>query len=104
MKYEKLVRDKIPDIIMGDGRVAKTRILDDEEYLAALEQKLQEECAEVLAERGEHRIEELADVMEVVKALAEAQGSDLTAVEQARQNKFDKRGGFAQKIFLIESN
>lgn len=104
MKYEKLVRDKIPNIIISDGRVAKTRILDDEEYLVALEQKLQEECAEVLAERGEHRIEELADVMEVVKALAEAQGSDLAAVERARQNKFDKRGGFAQKIFLIESN
>ncbi len=104
MKYEKLVRDKIPEIIKADGREAKTRILNDEEYLTELEKKLREECAEVLAERGEHRIEELADVMEVVKALAEAQGSSMAAVENAREKKAKRRGGFAQKIFLIESD
>ena len=103
MKHNKLVRDKIPAIIEANGETAVTRVLSDEEYLSELEKKLQEECTEVLAERGEHRIEELADVMEVVKALAEAQGSDLVAVERARKMKAEKRGGFAQKIFLIES-
>lgn len=103
MKHNKLVRDKIPAIIEANGEKAVTRILSDEEYLLELEKKLREECAEVLAERGEHRIEELADVMEVVKALAEAQGSDYAAVEEARKIKAEKRGGFAQKIFLVES-
>jgi predicted house-cleaning noncanonical NTP pyrophosphatase (MazG superfamily) len=103
MKHNKLVRDKIPAIIEANGEKAVTRILDDADYLSELEKKLQEECAEVLAERGDHRIEELADVLEVVKALAEAQGSDMAAIEQARKTKAEKRGGFAQKIFLIET-
>ncbi len=74
MKYNKLVRDRIPEIIAEDGREPKTRILSEDEYMAELERKLREECEETIAARGgdtaEHRLEELGDVLEVMLALA----------------------------------
>ena len=74
MKYNKLVRDRIPEIIAEDGREPATRILDEDEYIAELERKLREECEEVIAagdgDTAEHRLEELGDVLEVMLALA----------------------------------
>ena len=65
--YNKLVRDKIPEIISADnGSICKTRIMDDKEYLKALDAKLQEELCEYL-ESGS--IEELADLEEVIRAV-----------------------------------
>lgn len=71
MQYNKLVRDKIPEIILAQGEKPVTRVLEDAEYLACLEQKLREETAEYL-ESG--KLDELADIMEVVYALCEARG------------------------------
>ena len=50
--YNKLVRDKIPEIIEADGKTCKTKILSDEEYIAALETKLNEEVAEYQADKN----------------------------------------------------
>ena len=95
--YNKLVRDKIPDIIEADGKSCKTRILSDEEYIAALEEKLNEEVAEYQADKN---LEEMADVLEVLQAICKARGYSLEELEALRAKKANERGGFADKIFL----
>ena len=95
--YNKLVRDKIPEIIKGDEKICKTRILSDEEYIAALEAKLNEEVAEYQADKN---LEELADVLEVLQAICIARGYSLEELEALRAKKSNERGGFADKIFL----
>ncbi len=99
MQYNKLVRDRIPEIIRTKGQVAKTRILDEAEYKKELAKKLREEVEECLAELSE---EELADVLEVVQALARVAGSTPERIERLRVQKAEERGGFAERIFLIE--
>ena len=98
MEFNKLVRDRIPAIIEAGGERPVTRILNDEEYLRCLEQKLDEEVAEY-HESGS--LEELADILEVVFALAEADGHSKEELMAAYQAKRDARGGFSKKIFLI---
>ena len=98
--YNKLVRDKIPEIIKGKGEEPLTRILGDDEYKAELEKKLKEECAEVLGASGKDRVEELADVFEILKALAKLENSDIEEVSKIAEDKAEKRGAFEQKIFL----
>lgn len=95
--YNKLVRDKIPEIIEGNGKICKTRILSDEEYIAALEAKLNEEVAEYQADKN---LEEMADVLEVLQAICIARGYSLEELEALRAKKANERGGFADKIFL----
>lgn len=99
MKYDKLVRDKIPEIIAADGKKAVTRILNDEEFKFYLEKKLDEEVAEFHESKS---LEELADILEVVFALNRAYGYSLEAVYAKKLNKFIERGGFTQKILLEE--
>lgn len=95
--YNKLVRDKIPEIIEADGKTCKTRILSDEEYIAALEAKLNEEVAEYQADKN---LEEMADVLEVLQAICIARGYSLEELKEHRAKKASERGGFADKIFL----
>ena len=89
--YNKLVRDKIPQIIEASGKTCETEVLSDERYLEMLDKKLNEELAEYQQEKS---LEELADLLEVLYAVAVARG--------VRAEKKDKRGGFAEKIFLIK--
>lgn len=98
MQYNKLVRDKIPEIIKNQGQVPYTRILDEEEYLLALEQKLDEEVREYHKDKT---IEELADILEVVYALAEGTGASREALLSCYESKHKKRGGFHDRTFLI---
>lgn len=100
MKYNKLVRDKIPDLIVGRGGKPVTRILDADAYRWELRRKLQEEVAEFGAS-GE--VEELADVLEVVYALAAAEGVSQFQLEEKRKRKRRERGGFDRRILLIET-
>lgn len=97
--YNKLVRDKIPDIIRADGKRLKSRVLSDEEHLEALLKKLEEECQELIEARN---VEEMADVHEVLNALAETLDITKEELEKVRAGKVAKRGGFQQKIFLEE--
>lgn len=99
-KYNKLVRDKIPEIIQLNGETPITRILDDTEYKLELEKKLKEECNEVLCASGTERLEELADVYEILIALAKLENSDIKNVEKIALEKSVKRGAFNKKIFL----
>ena len=96
-KYNKLVRDRIPEIIESSGNNCVTEILSDEEYLKMLDAKLDEELAEYHADQN---IEELADMMEVIRACAGARGYTIEELECVRSDKAAKRGGFEKKILL----
>jgi predicted house-cleaning noncanonical NTP pyrophosphatase (MazG superfamily) len=101
--YNKLVRDRIPEIIQKTGKKFTTRILDNEEYKKELNTKTFEELNEYIhAENDKDGLEELADLLEIIHALAECHGANFEQVEQVRQEKAEKRGGFKEKIFLIE--
>ena len=99
IKYNKLVRDRIPEIIEASGKICKTEILSDDEYLKMIDAKLDEELAEY---HKDQNIEELADLMEVIYAAAIARGYTLEQLEQIRAEKAEKRGGFRKKILLLE--
>lgn len=99
--YNKLVRDNIPQIIENDGKKPITRTLNDEEYKIELERKLLEEYQEVLsAKNKEQRIEEIADMLEVLSALIHIENKDLASVISVMDKKRESRGGFSKKIFL----
>jgi predicted house-cleaning noncanonical NTP pyrophosphatase (MazG superfamily) len=98
-KYNKLVRDRIPEIIEASGKTCVTEILSDEEYLRMVDAKLDEELAEY---HKDQNIEELADLMEVIQACAVARGYTLEQLEQVRAEKAAERGGFEKKILLKE--
>lgn len=98
--YNKLVRDRIPEIIEASGECCKTRILSDEAYLKILDAKLDEELAEY---HKDQTIEELADLLEVIRAATTARGYTLEELEAVRAEKAEKRGGFEKKILLIET-
>ena len=91
--YNKLVRDKIPEIIEADGKCCKTEILSDEEYIKMIDAKLDEELAEY---HEDQNIEELADLMEVIYAAAEARGYSVEELEAVRLAKVEKRGTFKE--------
>ena len=99
IKYNKLVRDRIPEIIEASGKRCVCATLSDEEYLAQLDEKLNEELAEYQESKS---MEELADLLEVIRAVAIARGSSIDEVEAIRQDKAVKRGGFEKKILLTE--
>ena len=99
--YNKLVRDNIPEIIRADNCIPITRILSDEEYKIELEKKLYEEYTEVLgASTTKDRIEELADMLEIIESLASLEDKTLEDVVEIAKVKSLKRGGFKNKIFL----
>jgi 8-oxo-dGTP diphosphatase len=101
--YHKLVRDRIPEIIITQGKTCRTRILDSGEYVTELRTKLYEETAEYLkADSDGQALEELADMLEVIFALAEIHGSDAGALEKIRAAKADQRGGFKDRVFLLD--
>ena len=98
--YNKLVRDHIPEIIVESGAECKTEILSDEKYLEMIDAKLDEELAEY---HKDQNIEELADLLEVIRAATIARGYTLEELETVRAKKAEKRGGFEKKILLIET-
>ena len=98
--YNKLVRDKITDIIEADGRIAKYRILDENEYRRELNKKLQEEVKEYLEDNN---VEELADIVEVIYGILNSMDVSIKEFEKIRINKQEKRGAFEKKIYLEET-
>lgn len=97
--YNKLVRDKIPDIIRNNGENPVTRTLSDEEHQLMLNKKLLEEVNEYL-ESGSS--EELADILEVIRGISNIKSIGFDQVLAIMEEKKRKRGGFDEKIYLIE--
>jgi len=97
--HNKLVRDRIPEIIEKSGKRAVTEILSDEEYMERLNRKLMEEVQEYL-ESG--TVEELADIGEVMHAIMDLKGISIEEFQRVRMEKLEERGGFKERIFLKE--
>lgn len=98
-KYNKLVRDKIPQNIEAKGKKCNYYVLEDDEYKKELDKKLFEEANEFIAD---HSIEEMADLMEVVEAIQKNYNLSKEEMEKVRLEKKSKKGGFEEKIYLIE--
>jgi predicted house-cleaning noncanonical NTP pyrophosphatase (MazG superfamily) len=95
--YNKLVRDKIPEVIEADGKQCETSIVSKKELLPLLEEKLKEEVNEFLEDKN---LEELADIMEVIFGLAENLGYGEEELLRKREEKKESRGGFKDGVFL----
>ncbi|MGL6009783.1 MAG: nucleoside triphosphate pyrophosphohydrolase, partial [Culicoidibacterales bacterium] len=101
--YNKLVRDRIPTIIANDGKSCDTQILNETTYKLELHKKLHEELAEYLeTDNDTDAIEELADLLELIHALTTIHNATPEQLEHIRAQKAEKRGGFNERIFLVE--
>lgn len=100
MKYNKLVRDKIPQIIKEKGQTVVTHTATDEEYWSKLKEKLREEVQEFLEDENS---EEIADILEVLYAICDFKNITREKIESLRLEKNKKRGGFREKIILEET-
>lgn len=100
-EHNKLVRDRIPEIISSNGATAHIRHIDsDEEYVKELSKKLIEESREV---HESPNLEELADVKEVLDALVRAMGHTREELERVQLVKAEKNGRFKDRVFLIDT-
>lgn len=98
VKYHKLVRDRIPEIIEASGKVCQVQTLDDAEYIACLDAKLNEELAEYQESKS---LEELADLLEVMDAVVKARGYSWEALTAIRNAKAAERGAFDRRLLLL---
>jgi len=96
-EINKLVRDRIPGMIVENGEMPEFRLLDDEEFLNALEMKLIEEVTEYLESKN---LEELADILQVICTISELIGGGQRELEYIRDEKANERGGFDMRMFL----
>lgn len=99
--YNKLVRDKIPDIIKEEGRNVKTKVLNENEYIEELNKKLQEEVSEYLKDNN---VEELVDIVQFIYSLLDVRKFSMEKFENMRQQKNINNGAFKERLFLIEAD
>lgn len=97
--YHKLVRDRIPEIIGADGKTCVCETLSQDQYVAMLDAKLNEELAEYQESKS---LEELADLLEVMGAVVKARGYTWEQLTAIRKKKRSERGGFEKRILLKE--
>lgn len=100
--YQKLVRDKVPEIIEGDGLVCHTKQLSETEFLKEVKLTLYEELEQYTrVQSNAEAIDKLADLLELIYTLTKANGGSIEQLEQIRKQKHEKKGGFEHKTFLI---
>lgn len=100
MKYDKLVRDKIPEVIIQNGGKPKTHIAEDDgEYWEKLKNKLLEEVEEFIESEEEN---EISDILEVLDAIYEFKKFDKNRIEKNKKEKMKKKGSFSKRIILEE--
>ncbi|AXI08086.1 phosphoribosyl-ATP pyrophosphohydrolase [Oceanobacillus zhaokaii] len=102
--YNKLVRDRIPEIIEDSGKDCKTETLNQDRYILELKKKLFEEVEEYQhAATKEDALEEIADLLEIINTLVkDVHGSSMEKVEEIRSLKAEKHGSYVEKVFLLE--
>ena len=99
--YNKLIRDKIPEIIKKNGANPKISVLDDSKFKSALKEKLVEEAKELLeAKTDDEILNELSDVLQLLESIALNNDTTLAKVEKQKEKKKVERGGFDKKLFL----
>jgi predicted house-cleaning noncanonical NTP pyrophosphatase (MazG superfamily) len=98
--YNKLIRDKIPNIIAEQGKTFEIELLDDQTFIKKLNEKLKEEIEEYYNAKEDEVIGELADILEIVYAIADYNGISIEELENERELKKLKRGGFKERIYL----
>ncbi len=101
MKYNKLIRDKIPEIIKNTGKDPTIHIASESEYWESLKEKLKEEVMEFDKESNE---EEFADILEVLEAIKDFKKFSQKDIEDIKKKKAEKRGKFKKKLILDEVN
>jgi len=100
IKYNKVIRDKIPEIIADSGKKYTLKQLDDTSFLSELEKKLIEEVNEYTESKD---VEELADLLEVIYRISELRGVNSDELDEIRKEKAEKRGKFDDNLFLIDA-
>jgi predicted house-cleaning noncanonical NTP pyrophosphatase (MazG superfamily) len=103
IRYEKLVRDRIPEIVVQSGLVAVTRTLTAGEFVAALRAKVAEEATELADAPDEEVATELADLQEAVAALMLEMNLSQEDVDRVRRARAQERGTFSTRTFLVET-
>ena len=104
VKYNKLIRDKIPQIIKDDGWTPKTRILNIEGFRRELKKKVLEEAKELIkAEEKDEIIDEIVDIQEIVDTLIKEYGLTKSTIRTRQKKKNKKRGGFKKRLFLFKN-
>lgn len=101
IEYNKLVRDRVPEIIRRQGKICRTRTLDNSQYKRSLRMKLLEEAEEAALAPERELGNELGDLLEVITALRQVYGLDEDTIEERRIDKRRKRGGFDARTELI---
>jgi len=100
-KFNKVIRDKIPEIIQKDGYTCNIQTLSDEKFLVEIEKKLSEEVTEY---QNDKNLEELADILEVIYRIAQLKGISKEELEKIRVKKLQDKGGFEKNLFLIDTS
>ena len=100
-KFNKAIRDKIPEIIQKDGHSCNIQTLSDEKFLVEIEKKLSEEVTEY---QNDKNLEELADILEVIYRIAQLKGISKEELEKIRVKKLQDKGGFEKNLFLIDTS
>jgi len=100
-KFNKAIRDKIPEIIQKDGYTCNIQTLSDEKFLVEIEKKLSEEVTEY---QNDKNLEELADILEVIYRIAQLKGISKEELEKIRVKKLQDKGGFEKNLFLIDTS
>ena len=100
-KFNKVIRDKIPEIIQKDGQTCNIQILSDEKFMVEIEKKLSEEVKEY---QNDKNPEELSDILEVIYRIAQLRGISKEELEKIRIKKMQDKGGFEKNLFLIDTS
>ena len=99
--YHKLIRDKIPQIIIKNKAIPKILKLNDKQFRIALKEKLVEEAREVLeAKTKEEVLNELSDVLQLIESIAENNNLSLVEIKKQKEKKKQERGSYKKKLLL----
>jgi len=102
--HKKLIRDKILEIIKTNNDKYELRVMEGDEFKKELKKKLIEEAKEVKEAKGSELIKELADVLELIKSIAENENISFELIEEKQKQRKKERGGFKKRLFLIWSD